>query len=1170
VQTEKYYTTFTVKIRRLRFRALAVLSLTHFMRFAVIFGGIFLVGTLIEHIFRLHVQNRIFLFSILALSAAGLFVYYGISPLRAWLGRDERFSLKTLCLKVGETYPEIKDRMLNAIQLYASLSRNRGIYSPELIDNTMNRAGAAFLRYNFNKSIDYERLKKQLVMFGVLLLVTVGIIGISSGNIGSAVIRVLNPATDFPVPASFSFEISPGNSEIIRNDPFTVTARVNGRTPESVKIFTRHENSAAFEEFPLEMVNPGEYAVTLDKVRDSFYYFIRGRESNGFLSGMNIDSPAYFVRVIYRPMVRKLKMHLEYPDYSQLGSRYLEDNIGDVTALKGTKARIEVSVNKAVNSAELRFDGGAVIPMDISGMRAQASFEITTDARYHIHLEDSEGIDNSEPIKYRIAALPDTHPFIRIIVPGINTDLSEDKQLMVGMKINDDFGLSRLRLGYRLVDRDEAETVLAPENIETMLNDPEAFSFSDIPLENRQGMMQDVMLMWDMKSIQMFPEDQVLYFAEVYDNDRISGPKRSRSQTYTVRLPSIEELFEMAADTQEKEEEQLEETLEESRDLQEKLKDIARELLREEELDWEKKQEAEEAVRKQEEIQKNMEEIRKEIEKLVEKFEENDLLSADVLDKYKELQEMLSELATPEMQEVMKKLRDELENAQNMQQNRQNLENFRSAQEDYLKRIERTLNILKRLQIEQMMDELVTKTEKIRETQEMINAETDSLVGQSREQPGKRQAQQNQERNTGADRLSQQENNLSQRFDNLKETMSKLLEKMFEQPDISSEKLAEISDNTEKKEISEAMLKMSSELFRKALEQSLQTGEQISGDLKELEEELKSARSELNESQKQQILAEMRKAASNLLKLSRDQEDIRAGSANLTANSDKYTEIADKQHNAMSGLSRTIGGLVRLSEKTFFLTPELGKLLGQSATSMQESIRFLEERNKGAALGKQEQSMESLNEAVIALRSAMKNAQQSGSGVGFDQFMQQMEKMSGQQQGINQGTMDLMQQGGSLTMEQQAMMQRLAHDQELLRKSLEELRQEMQGSGSLNDRMQQLGSDMEEVAKQMHDLDVSERTMQMQERILSRMLDAQRSIHKRDFSKKRHAEAATQYRAVDPGILPENLGESAQFLQESLIRALSEGYTKDFEELIRRYFENLNNLDAVRKKPKQR
>ncbi len=1176
MSAEKYYISFLDKIRKLRRREITLLSFTNLSGFIITFGLVFLCSVLLESTLRFPSDKRILLSLFLLLSGIGLLLYYLFPSVKAISGRDRRFDLEILCTNVGSKFPEIHDKLLNAVQLFSTLSANKNLYSPALIRNTMEKTGASFKDYDFNRSIDYTDFKKRIYIFSIFVLGIFTPLLINPSGTGSAIERLMNPLKEYPVPAAFSMEISPGDTEIIRNEPFDLKVRLTGQTPDILSVFIKAKNSSKYYEYFVEKIKTensadsetgsGEanYSYRIDNAKESFSYFVRGRENGSFLTGRNIDSPLYYVDVIHRPMVRKLITHLDYPAYSLLASRYLDDNIGDISALKGTKAKLDISLNKAVGSAVLRFDSGLEVPVKFTGNTGTAEFPILMNDLYEIDLADKSGIKNSEPIEYRISVIEDSSPFIQIVSPGRDTDIGEDREMIVALKVSDDFGLTNLRLGFRLIDRDEVETVLSPENKERLLLDPSAFRYIDIPFENKNGVMQDILALWDLNDVQMFPEDQVLYFAEVFDNDAVSGPKRTRSRVFTVRLPSIEELFAMAAEAQEMEEKRLSEVLDEGKKLNEELKEIANKMLQESELEWEEKQKTEEAIETQQEIQKKIEDISKELNKIVEKFEDNDVLSAEVLDKYKELQDMLRELNSPEMQEAMKKLQEAMNNAKDKKKNRQNLNNFRNAQEAFLQRVERTLNILKRLQVEQMMDELVTKAEKLNETQELINSETDSLNNMSREETetgpeGAREIE------NSAQRLSKQEEDLSGRFDNLKETLDRMLNKMNEIPDISSEKLKNIEQDLADSQLLRKIQKMSGELGQKEFQKSAATGREIKEELQNIENDLKEARKELSENQKQKILADMRNAAGSLLELSKKEETLKTESQRLTANSDKYTSIGDNQMNIKSGLMRTIGKLVRLSEKTFFLTPELGKELGNSSRSMQSSINSLEQRNGQNVLKHQQAAMGSLNKAILSLNESIRNAQQSGSGMGFDEFLQQMEKLSGRQQGINQNTLDLLQGSGERTLEQQAAMQRLAQQQEMMRKSLEELQEEMKGMGSLQDRLGQMSGDMGEVKKQLEDLNADERTLRLQERILSRMLDSQKSVNKRDFSKKRQAEQAKQYRAISPGDLPENLGENPQFLQETLIKALKEGYSKDFEDLIIKYFEELSKKSSLKK-----
>ena len=174
------------------------------------------------------------------------------------------------------------------------------------------------------------------------------------------------------------------------------------------------------------------------------------------------------------------------------------------------------------------------------------------------------------------------------------------------------------------------------------------------------------------------------------------------------------------------------------------------------------------------------------------------------------------------------------------------------------------------------------------------------------------------------------------------------------------------------------------------------------------------------------------------------------------------------------------------------------------------------------------------------------------------EMMQRMMGISNQQQGINQQTAGMGQKPGGLSMGEQAAMSRLAAEQEALRKSLEQLRGEAGNRSELLGDLEKVGQDMEEVVKDCQKRHVNPNTINRQKRILSRLLDAQRSVHNRDFSKKRKAGTGKKYRMVSPNALPSDLLSSKDRLKNELLKAMKEGYSKDYRELIRRYFDSLS------------
>ena len=85
----------------------------------------------------------------------------------------------------------------------------------------------------------------------------------------------------------------------------------------------------------------------------------------------------------------------------------------------------------------------------------------------------------------------------------------------------------------------------------------------------------------------------------------------------------------------------------------------------------------------------------------------------------------------------------------------------------------------------------------------------------------------------------------------------------------------------------------------------------------------------------------------------------------------------------------------------------------------------------------------------------------------------------------------------------------------------------------------------------------SQETVNRQRRILSRLLDAQRSLRRRDYTRERRSRAGGEYARAAPDALPEDLLRATEELREDLLRAMQHEYPAEYRELIRAYFEGL-------------
>jgi len=130
----------------------------------------------------------------------------------------------------------------------------------------------------------------------------------------------------------------------------------------------------------------------------------------------------------------------------------------------------------------------------------------------------------------------------------------------------------------------------------------------------------------------------------------------------------------------------------------------------------------------------------------------------------------------------------------------------------------------------------------------------------------------------------------------------------------------------------------------------------------------------------------------------------------------------------------------------------------------------------------------------------------------------------------------------------------------MIRKSLEQLAKEAAQSGDLSKMLgdlNKIAQEMREVQTDLAQGNVNPETLRKQERIVSRLLDSQRSARERDYEKKRKAESGKEIARKSPGAIDLSTQEGRNRLRQDMLKALEEGYAKDYGELIKKYFELL-------------
>jgi hypothetical protein len=267
-----------------------------------------------------------------------------------------------------------------------------------------------------------------------------------------------------------------------------------------------------------------------------------------------------------------------------------------------------------------------------------------------------------------------------------------------------------------------------------------------------------------------------------------------------------------------------------------------------------------------------------------------------------------------------------------------------------------------------------------------------------------------------------------------------------------------------------------------------------------------------------------------------------------------HGESAEQQQALVAATGKIASDLDELAKQSLSAPPQVTALLGEAMQRMQEGTRAFEKGNPGAGKMQGEQAYGLLNKAVVELnRSASSSCPNPGNGQGSQQ--QQMDDAMGRQQRLNDVTRQFrerLRDPNNPTPEERAEMGRLLGEQQSIQQELDEVERKAAESRQLLGRLDRMQQEMQEVVEDMQSEQITDETLQIQEKIVSRMLDAQRSLHKRDFNEERESRTAAELFSRGGTKSPES--ERVKKLRRDIDRALREGTPEEYEDLVREYF----------------
>lgn len=1097
---------------------------------------------------------------------AGLFVAFVIVP----LFRMPRLSHLAQAVEDRKSTNDLVTAGYEFSQSHEAEER----YSPTLIREVIKEAVRSItgLQVRF---LFLTRRQLQFVPIAYAALIVLAIIAMASpGTLLDTIGRMTSPESASAIVHEPNLQATPGNVTVLAGSDVEVSAVDMGGSKQPVTLsynlsegFWKTEPTES-EDAPMGDTSMEQHTYTFQNIRSSVSYYFEAGERR---------SPEYHIEVVHKPLVTDMRVVLTPPAYTREKPDTIVNSGGNVQALEGTDVQIVARANNPLKNAWVQF-GKERLPVAVDGQNLQFGFRALEDGNYSILLEDELGHKTDEPLAYSIEVYKDNPPVLDVLEPGDDATLPRNLMIDVSFIASDDYGITRAGIYYRK-------------------NGEDKFKGSNIPLDADQG-QRDVAkgFSWDLSEVTLFPGNYVEYFIQVQDNNVITGPGITRSRIYQVSVPTMAELYDQIQEDDTKRSDMLTEARKESEALKERMEKLSREFKKTEKLDWSQKKEIDKAIASQEAIQQKIDDIEQSLDETLQSLSDNEMTSQEIGEKLEEIQKLIQQINDEALNKYVDELRKAMEKL-NPDEIQQALENLDLTAEDLLKSLERTQELLEEIQKEQDMEEIVRDTRDLMDKQEDIAEQTAEASqdeskadeakadeskdaekadgeksGQNGEksdaeradqQSGDKSDSQNADEQKSAEELAKEQKELAKKAEELLKKLQEMAERLKQDAEDPGQQeiadnMKEASENFQQSQTDKKMRKASEQMQQGNMDQAQQQQQEAQDQLISLFQRVMEMQTNMQAQSQNQKSENLQRLARNTLDLSFKQERLTARLREQVAGEDvsNVRALAHKQLAYATAIRQVADELHEIAKRSIEVPKSLLELVGQTMQAMNNSLLFLEQNKAFMSTASASQAVTNLNLATIELLTAAQACQQgAGSGQSSQQTrLQQM--MSGQQQ-VNKETQEMLQMRAmqeKILQERQATMRRLAGQQRSLQDMAKEIQKDA-GDERVLGRMDKIVEEMEDVIRDLADGSLDKETMRKEQQILSRLLDANRSVHTRDYEKKRTSTTARDMYS-DNNTAGRNQTPSQQ-LREEIRRAMSLKAPGEFEDLIRLYFRAL-------------
>ena len=1079
--------------------------------FLFVFLSTFLLITTLEFFGRFNSYVRAFLlFSFISINLY-ILVRYFLNSFVKLFSFGKQISHFQAAEIIGQFFPDVSDKLLNTLQLNESISSNTT--SIDLLKASINKRSQSFSSLNFSSAIDLKNDNKKyfyylVPLFFVFLTVSV----ILPDFFTQSTNRVIHFNTYFKPKAPFSFILPQKEYVIQEGEHIHIDLKLKGKIlPERVFIVSQQGK------FLMNKKDNSSYDFNLNAiVSTSDFYFI----ANDF------ESDRYQIKVLGKSTLKKLTATLIFPTYLNRPNETIE-NVGDFMIPEGTSIHWSGSAGN-VNS--ISFISNCLVK----------KFNSTSFDFYSKHYHSSKvGFLLKNKFIPVIDTLTLTLDVVKDAYPTINVtrffDSLQPHFVQFSGLVTDDIGLNQLNFHYSI--KNNSKNVTNVLSVQPVSGTSSGFNYG-----------------FNFLSLDLSVNDEITYFFEVIDNDAIHGGKSVRSVQFIYQVPSFEELNDKRDNLLTESNQSLHDLMDKTIDFSENVNRLKKDVLNSKRMDFSKLNQVKQLQQQQQDLNKEIKSIQKQLQESNQTLDALSQQDQELLEKQEVLEELLNQVMDDELMNLLNQLEDLLIENKSKNKIKDNLEDIQLSTEEMNRQLDRSIEQLKKLQVNEKIDALEKELNQ-------LSGEQESLANDV-----------NKKSITKEDALKQQKE-----IDNKFNDLMKDLDQINQLNNDLSKPIELGNQDAIKNDIDLNMQDAKNKLSKSKFQKASEIQQSASDNLNKMASDIDFNQNQSNQKDQEEDLQTLRSLLDNLITQSFNQEKLRAKFIGIKKNSSSYSLFVRDQQKIIASTHVIEDSLYALAKRQ----PKISSFVDTELSVIKKQFNYIVEdldEHKNSYLATHQQTVMTsfnnlallLNESLQQMQQAMKGAKsgsgscdnpsnsgskpKSGQGNMGDLKEQLKKQLDQMKKGTNLGGLNPGQ--GQLGMSSKDF-SKMAAQQAAIRQNLESLRNKLNKDGKgIGNMLNPLIQELEQQEKDLINKNLNSNVINRQKQILTRLLESEKALMERGFDNKRESKEGKYLENGNQIQFDEYTKQKLQ--QIEMLKAIDPIYKKYYKDKAYEYFNRAN------------